>query len=131
MAHPLGRDSSMVARMSGGPDSERHHRICQMNMGFLPAAQGKVPCLGGTENDYTVPFTPHCIEQDAFLPFGNGNFASQDYRMKQPLKMLAYSKALQFWAEKNPTTLGWPTMPVGNMHERAKRIYGATDIIHQ
>ena len=43
---------------------------------------------------------PHCIEQDAILPFGNGNFASQDYRMKQPQKMLAYAKALHFSGEK-------------------------------
>ena len=61
------------------------------------------------ENDYTPPPMPHCIEWDAFLPFGNGNFASQDYRMKQPQKMLAYGKALQLWVEKaQPPWAGQP-----------------------
>ena len=31
---------------------------------------------------------------------------------------------------KSPATLGQPTTPVGSMCERAKRIYGATDVIH-
>ena len=44
--------------------------------------------------------TPHCIEWDAFLPFSDGNFASQDYRMSQPQKALAYAKALQYWTKK-------------------------------
>ena len=35
-----------------------------------------------------------------FFPFGNGNFASQYYRMMQPQERLAYAKALQFWAKK-------------------------------
>ena len=43
---PAGGDSSVVARTSGGPDSVRHHRICQASMGFLSAAQGKVPHPG-------------------------------------------------------------------------------------
>ena len=43
---------------------------------------------------------PHCIELDADIPFGNGNFANQDYQIKQPQKTLAYAKALQFWEEK-------------------------------
>ena len=88
----------MVARTLEGPNSERHHRFHQASMGFLPGAQSKVPHLGN-ENNYMPPPTPYCIEWDAF-PFGNGNFASQDYRMKQPQKMLAYTKALQFWAKK-------------------------------
>ena len=52
---------------------------------------------------------PHCIEWDAYLPFGNENFASWDYQMKQPWKMLAYAKALQFWAEK--AQLPWASQP--------------------
>ena len=46
------------------------------------------------------PPVPHCIEWDAYLPFGDRPFGSQDYWMKQPQKMLAYTKALQFWVEK-------------------------------
>ena len=70
----------------------------------------KVKCLTwGMENDYMPPPMPHCIEWDAFLPFGSGNFASQDYRMKQPQKMLAYTKALQFQVEKaQPPWAGQP-----------------------
>ena len=46
-----------------------------------------------------LPF-PHCIERDMFLPFNTVKFGSQDYHMKQPLKTLAYAKALQYWVEK-------------------------------
>ena len=55
------------------------------------------------------PSVLHCIEWDVFLPFGNGNFASQDYRMKQPQKILAYAKALQFWVKK--AQLPWAGQP--------------------
>ena len=70
----------------------------------------KAKCLTrGKENDYTPPPMPHCIKWDTFLPFDNGNFANQDYRMKQPQKMLAYAKALQFWAKK--AQLPWASQP--------------------
>ena len=63
----------------------------------------------GLNNDHMPPPIPHCIEYDAYLPFGNGNFASQDYQMKQPQKIPAYAKALQFWAEKaQPPQAGQP-----------------------
>ena len=53
--------------------------------------------------------TPHCTEWDAFLPQSEGNFTSQDYRLRQPRKTLAYAKALQFWAEKaQPPLAGKP-----------------------
>ena len=38
------------------------------------------------KNDYSVLPTPHCIVRDAFLPFNNMQFSSQDYYMKQPQK---------------------------------------------
>ena len=92
----------------------------------------KAKCLAqGMENDYKLPPTPHCTEWDAFLPFGTGNFASQDYRMKKPQKMLAYAKALQFWVEKAQLPLPGQPMPAGGMHERAKRVNGAADVVHQ
>ena len=70
----------------------------------------KVKCLtGGMENDSTLPPMPHCIEQDAFLPLGTGNFASQDYRMRQPQKILAYAKVPQFWVERAQLPL--PSQP--------------------
>ena len=122
-------DSGMVAITSEGPNPERHHRFCQMSMGFLPTAQSKVPHWGGKENDYTPPPMPHCIKWDAFLPFSEGNIASQDYRMKQPHKMLAYAKALHFWAKKSH--LPWASQPLqlaACMKEM--RVDGATDIVH-
>ena len=55
----------------------------------------------------SVAPTPHCIEWDAFLPFNKLQFSGQDYCMKQPQKTLAYTKALQHWAEKaQPPTPG-------------------------
>ena len=52
------------------------------------------------KNNYSAPPMSHCIERDAFLPVSTGNFSCQDYQMKQPQKTLAYTKVLQFWAEK-------------------------------
>ena len=94
----MGGDSSLVAGTSEGLNSERPHRFYQTSMGFLSTAQSKVP--ERKENDYTPPPLPQCIEWDDFLPYNDGNFASQDYRIKQPQKMLAYAKAWQFWAKK-------------------------------
>ena len=52
---------------------------------------------------------PQCIEQEAFLPFADGNFASHDYRMKQSQKTLAYAKGLQYLAERaQPPLPGQP-----------------------
>ena len=46
------------------------------------------------------------------------NFGSQDYQMKQPLKTLAYAKALQFWAEKaQPPMPGEPYQLAGCVWE--------------
>ena len=60
----------------------------------------KAKFLRKGENDHTSPPAPHCIEWDAFLPQTEGNFASQDYGLRQPKKTLAFTKALQFWVEK-------------------------------
>ena len=60
----------------------------------------KAKCLGKGENDHTPPPTPHCIEWDAFLPQSRNKFTSEDYRLRQPRKTLAYAKTLQFWAKK-------------------------------
>ena len=70
------------------------------------------------ENDYSVPPAPHCLERDAFLPLSAGNFSSQDYRMKQTQKTLAYAKALQFWVEKaQPPQPSQPHQLAVCMHE--------------
>ena len=79
----------------------------------------KVKCLAhGMENDYMLPPTPHCIEWDAFFPLGTGNFVSQDYRMKQTQKILAYAKALWFWVEKGqPPWLSQPHQLAACVHK--------------
>ena len=60
----------------------------------------KAKFLRKGENDHTSPPAPHCIEWDTFLPQTEGNFVSQDYRLRQAKKTLAFAKALQFWVEK-------------------------------
>ena len=84
----------------------------------------KTKCLTqGTENDYTLPPTPHYIEQDAFLPFGNGNFASHDYSMKQPQETLVYAKVLQFWVKRaQPSLPGQPHQLAACMKELRESI---------
>ena len=80
----------------------------------------QVKCLTWrNENNYAPPPVPHCIEWDAFLPFGNGNIASQYYRMTQPQKTLAYAKALQVWAEEKaqPPWAGQPHQLAACMKE--------------
>ena len=42
----------------------------------------KAKFLGKGKNDYTPPLAHHCIEWDAFLPQTEGNFQSQDYRLR-------------------------------------------------
>ena len=63
----------------------------------------------------TTPYHlhPHCIEWNALLPQSEGNFVSQDCRLRQPRRSLAYAKALQFWAEK--AQLPW----AGKLHQLA------------
>ena len=51
-------------------------------------------------DDHTPLPAPYCMEWDAFLLQAKGNFASQDYRLRQPQKTQAFTKALQFWVEK-------------------------------
>ena len=57
-------------------------------------------------NDYMVPPTRHCLDQDTYLPLKDMQLGSQDYHLKQPQKTLAYAKALQHWAK-----LAKPTPP--------------------
>ena len=51
----------------------------------------KAKFLREVENDHTTPPSPHCIEWDAFLPQTKGNFASQNYSLRQPKKTLAFT----------------------------------------
>ena len=60
----------------------------------------KAKFLKKGENDHTSPPAPHCIEWDAFLLQTKGTFVSQDYRLRQPKKTLAFAKTLHFGVEK-------------------------------
>ena len=60
-------------------------------------------------NDNTPPPVPHCIKWDAFLLQSRTCFVSEDVRLRQPRKTLAYAKLLQFWADKvQPPRVGEP-----------------------
>ena len=61
------------------------------------------------DNDHSALPAHHSLERDQFLPLPNTQFGSQDFQLTQPLKTLAYVKALQYWAEK--TQLPIPSEP--------------------
>ena len=54
-------------------------------------------CYAATKgvNNYVVPPTPSCLDQDTYLPMKDPRFGLQDYQLNQPQKTLAYDKALQ------------------------------------
>ena len=55
------------------------------------------------ENDYSVPPSPKCICQKAFLPRPGPMFSCQDFREGQAQNAIAQAQALQYWMEKvNP-----------------------------
>ena len=60
----------------------------------------KAKCQGKGANNHTPPPVPHYIEWNAFLPQSRTCFASEDVRLRQPRKTLAYGQALQLWAKK-------------------------------
>ena len=49
-------------------------------------------------NNYMAPPAPPCLDCDAYLPIEDPRFGSQVYCLKQLQKTLAYTKALQHWA---------------------------------
>ena len=70
----------------------------------------------GVENYYQAPLAPPCICQKSFLPQPDPKFACQDIRESQLEKTVAYSQALQFWADKaNLPTQGQPHLLVGSV----------------
>ena len=70
------------------------------------------------ENCYQAPPVPLCLCQKSFLPLPDAKFACQDIREPQQEKTVAYTKALQFWAEKaNLPTEGQPYLLVGSIVE--------------
>ena len=52
------------------------------------------------DNDHSTPPAPCSLDRDQFLPLLDMQFSSQDFWLTQPQKILAYVKALQYWAEK-------------------------------
>ena len=66
------------------------------------------------ENDYSTPPAPKCIGKERFLLPQDPQMGSQDYRLEQPRKTLAYAKALQYWVERvKPLIPGEPCQLVG------------------
>ena len=70
------------------------------------------------ENYHKAPLAPPCLCHNSFLPPPNSQFACQDIRELQWEKIVAYTKALQLWAEKaNLPTWGQPCLLVGSIGE--------------
>ena len=75
-------------------------------------------CTQGVDNDYLALPAPQSLDHDQFLPAANMRFDRQDYNMRQCQKTLAYTKALQYWAEKAQLPPpGEPCQMVENMIE--------------
>ena len=70
------------------------------------------------ENYHQAPPAPLCLQWNSFLPLPNSKFTCQDIRELQQEKMVAYAKALQFWAEKaNLPAQGQPHLLAGSIVE--------------
>ena len=70
------------------------------------------------KNDHQAPPALPCLCQKSFLPPPDSIFACWDIQEIPHEKMVAYTCALQFWAEKvNPPTEGKPHLLVGSMIE--------------
>ena len=82
----------------------------------------KVRCLTlKTENDYSVPPLPHCIERDAFLPLSTRNFGSQDYWMKQPKRPWCTPRHYNSgWKNCNHPGQARPVLPAGGLCVRVE-----------
>ena len=57
-------------------------------------------CAQEVTNDYFMLLAPLSLDRDHFMSILDMWLSSQDYRVKQPQKTLAYAKALQYWVEK-------------------------------
>ena len=78
----------------------------------------RVDKLHQVENYYQAPPAPLCLLQKNFLPLPNSNFACQDIWEMQCEQTVAYTRALQFWAEKvDPPTGGRPCLLVESVKE--------------
>ena len=53
------------------------------------------------EPGYTAPPTPRSLDRNAFLP---NDLSYQDMQQKLALLMIAYTRSLQYWAEKQSLT---------------------------
>ena len=70
------------------------------------------------KNKHQTPPAPPCLCWKNFLPPPDSIFACWDIQEIQCEKMVAYTQALQFWAEKvNPPTGGKPCLLAGNVIE--------------
>ena len=97
--------------------------ICQFVRRIWVSFQMPMSCYHATkgENNYTAQPTPHCLNQEAYLPLSDMKFSRQDYRIHQPQKTLVYGMVLQFWAENaQPTLPGQPHQLVECIRELKK-----------
>ena len=70
------------------------------------------------ENYHQAQLAPLCLCQKSFLPLPDSKFTCWDIRELQWEKIVAYTKALQFWAQKaNLPIEGQPCLLVGSVVE--------------
>ena len=84
-------------------------------------------CYAATKgfNNYTVPSTLPWLDHDTYLPMEDLRFGPQDYCLKQLQKTLAYTKALQQWANLAKShTIGWDTS-AGRVYQGIEEVDGA------
>ena len=74
-------------------------------------------CTPGCQSHWAPP-APKCICQKEFLPLPNPMFPNWDFWEGQSKKTLAYTEALQYWAEMaNLPMPGWPHLLAGCVQE--------------
>ena len=106
--------SQELAEVPGVDDHEKLAQEVWASFGL----QWQIRKQHHVENYHQAPLAPLCLHQKSFLPLPDSKFACQDIRELQQEKMVAYAKALQFWAEKaNPPTQGQPCLLEGSIME--------------
>ena len=72
----------------------------------------------GVDNDHSVPPAHWSLEKYKFMPPPDLQLSCRDYQLVQPQQTLAYTKTLQYWAEKaQPPIPGKPNYLAGSVLE--------------
>ena len=99
------------------PGVDNHEKLtCDVWASFQLPQRASEQCW--VENDHQAPPALPCLCQRSFLLLSNSNFTCWDIQDLQQEKTVAFTKTLQFWAEKaNPPTRGKPHLLAGSVVE--------------